>query len=63
MNRTMLKNPDGTVRAFLDYYPTGKKQICDPTGKPLGFYNQNSKTTHYMSGTLVGYGDLLTSLI
>ena len=63
MNRTVLKNPDGTVRAYLDTYQNGKRQIHDPSGRPLGFYNQHSKTTHYMNGQMVGYGDLLTSLI
>jgi hypothetical protein len=63
MNRTMLRHPDGTLRAYLDYFPNGKKQICDPNGRPLGFYNPTSKTTHYVTGTLVGYGDLLTSLL
>jgi len=63
MNRTMLRYPDGKLRAFLDTFSSGKRQISDPSGKPLGFYNPNSKTTHFMTGTLVGYGDLLTSLI
>ena len=63
MTRTMLSFPSGQLRAYLDYYPNGKKQICRPDGRPLGFYNPHSKTTHYMTGQLVGYGDLLTSLI
>ena len=63
MTRTQLNHPNGQLRAWLDTYPSGKRQICDPSGKPIGFYNPSSKTTHAMSGTLIGYGDLLTTLI
>jgi len=63
MKRTQLNYPNGQLRAWLDFYPSGKKQICKPSGKPLGFYNPSSRTTHAMSGKLIGYGDLLTSLI
>jgi hypothetical protein len=63
MNRTKLLNIDGSLRAWLDVYSNGKKQICLPSGTPVGFYNPSSKTTHEMSGKLIGYGDLLTSLV
>lgn len=63
MNRTILRNPDGTLRAYLDTFTDGRKQICAPSGRLLGFYNQHSKTTHYANGQMVGYGDLLTSLV
>ena len=59
----MLNHPSGQLRALLDVYPSGKRQICKPDGRPVGFYNPTSNTTHYMTGQIVGYGDLLTSLI
>jgi hypothetical protein len=63
MNRTTLNNPDGSMRAALFVYGSGKRVICLPSGTPMGFYNPTSKTTHTMCGTLVGFGDLLASLV
>lgn len=63
MKRTQLNYPNGQLRAWIDCYQSGKKLISEPSGKPLGFYNPISKTTHLMSGSIIGFGDLLTTLI
>lgn len=63
MARTLLQKPSGEPLAWLDEYADGKRQIHLPCGEPLGFYNPRSNTTHRMNGSIVGRGDLLTSLI
>lgn len=63
MTRTILQEPSGKPIGWLDVYADGKRQIHKPCGTPLGFYNPTSNTTHYMSGSMVGRGDLLTSLL
>lgn len=63
MKRTLLQKPNGQPLAWLDVYRDGKRQIHLPCGTPLGFYNPNSDTTHTMGGSMVGRGDLLTSLL
>ncbi|MFT4757298.1 MAG: hypothetical protein ACI91R_001951 [Vicingaceae bacterium] len=63
MKRTLLQKPSGEPLAWLDLYSNGKRQICRPCGTPLGFYLPQSNTTHYLDGGLVGYGDLLSSLL
>ncbi len=63
LSRVMLQHGNGQLRAWLDTFQSGKKQIYLPSGLAVGFYIPKSNTTHYMTGKLVSYGDLLTSLI
>jgi hypothetical protein len=63
MKRILLQKPSGEPRGWIEFGSYGRKQICLPCGKPLGFYLPKPDTTHSMSGTLIGRGDLLTSLL
>jgi len=63
MGRVMLQHGNGQLRAWVETFQSGKKQIYLPSGVAVGFYIPKTNTTHRMSGELIGRGDLLTSLI
>ncbi|MDQ7048951.1 MAG: hypothetical protein Q9M92_05170 [Enterobacterales bacterium] len=63
MSRVMLQHGNGQLRAWVETFQSGKKQIYLPSGIAVGFYIPKTNTTHGMSGKLIGRGDLLTSLI
>lgn len=63
MNPTILRNADASIRGFIHYLGDHRTEIRNANGQTLGWYNPTSNITYYISGTMVGFGNLLTSLI
>lgn len=63
MNRTLLQEPSVKPMGWMDVYSDGKHRVFKSCGTPLGFYKPTSDTTHYINGSMVGRGDLLTLLL
>ena len=49
------------IKHFFDINNT--IEIRNPNGEPLGWYNPNNNITYQINGSMVGFGDLLTSLL
>lgn len=63
MNPTVLRNSDASIRGFIHYLGNHRTEIRNANGVTLGWYNPPSNITYYINGSMVGFGDLLTSLI
>jgi hypothetical protein len=63
MTPVILKNADGTIRAFIHHLHSHRTEIRNANGEPLGWYNPVGNITYQINGNMVGFGDLLTSLI
>jgi hypothetical protein len=63
MNPTILRNADATVRGYIHYLGNHRTEIRNANGQPLGWYSPSSNITYYIDGYMVGFGNLLASLI
>jgi len=63
MSEHWLKKPNGEPIAVIRTQPGGVQRIYKPNGSFLGEYRPHSDTTHSPNGSLVGRGNLLTTLI
>lgn len=63
MTPVILKNGDGTIRAFIHHLHGHRTEIRNANGEPLGWYNPVSNITYQINGNMLGFGDLLTSLV
>jgi hypothetical protein len=60
--RQQIKAANGTVRGFITELGD-RKQIHTPNGNVLGFYSKAQDKTFKPSGTCVGFGDQLMTLL
>lgn len=62
MNPTILKFSNGQTRGFIYHLSKFRIEIRSPIGVTLGWYNPSNNVT-YTSNGMVGFGDLLTTLL
>lgn len=62
MNPTILRNADASIRGFIHYLGEHRTEIRNANGQTLGWYNPVSNITYSNNG-IVGFGNLLTSLV
>lgn len=63
MNPTILKYPNGQLRGFIYRLSEYRVEIRNSGGGTLGWYNPSTNITYTSSGSMVGFGDLLTTLL
>jgi len=63
MNPTILRNADASIRGFIHYLGDHRTEIRDSSGQTLGWYNSTSNITYYINGSMLGFGNLLASLV
>lgn len=63
MAMTTLKNADGSLKGFIHQLSNHRIEIRTANGEPLGWYNPSNNITYQINGSMVGFGDLLTSLL
>jgi hypothetical protein len=63
MNPTILKFSNGQTRGFIYHLSKFRIEIRSPSGFTLGWFNPTSNITYCSSGSMVGFGDLLTTLL
>jgi len=63
MNPTILRNADASIRGFIHYLGDHRTEIRDSGGQTLGWYNPTSNITYYINGSMLGFGNLLASLV
>jgi hypothetical protein len=63
MNPTILKFSNGSTRAYIYHINKFRIEIRHPhSGATLGWYNPSNNVT-YSSNGMIGFGDLLTTLL
>lgn len=63
MQKLPIKDVAGRVWGWVQIEDDGNKKALDYTGKILGYYKAGSNTTYDVTGRIVAYGDLVSSLI
>ncbi len=64
MNPTILKFSNGQTRGFIYHLSKFRVEIRHPhTSFVLGWYNPSNNVTYTSNGSMVGFGDLLTTLL
>jgi len=63
MNPTTLRNSDASIRGFIHYLGDHRTEIRNSGGQTLGWYNPSSNITYYINGSMLGFGNLLASLV
>ena len=63
MTNVTLRDNIGRIRGTIRDLGNGRREIRNPVGKVLGTYNQKDNVTRDNIGRVVGYGDLLTTLL
>jgi len=63
MHKLSLKDNIGRVLGTIEIKLDGKKELYDSIGRYLGSYNPKENMTRDNIGVVVGYGDLLTTLL
>jgi len=63
MNPTILRNSDASIRGFIHYLGDHRTEIRNSGGQTLGWYNPSSNITYNINGSMVGFGNLLASLV
>ncbi|MDX2370850.1 MAG: hypothetical protein QNK36_21020 [Colwellia sp.] len=63
MSPTILRNADASIRGFIYYLGDHRTEIRDSGGQTLGWYNPTSNITYYINGSMLGFGNLLASLV
>lgn len=63
MQKLPIKDVAGRVWGWVQIEDDGNKKALDHTGRILGYYKVSSNTTYDVSGRIVAYGDLVSSLI
>jgi len=59
----LIRDRKGKLIGMIETHGSGKQTFRGPTGKFLGWYDPHLDTTRDHTGTVVGKGNLLTSLI
>lgn len=62
-DRKFLRDRKGHLIGILDTEKNGKQTFRGPNGKFLGWYDPSLDITRDHTGTVVGKGNVLTSLI
>lgn len=63
MHKLSLKDNIGRVLGTIEIKLDGKKELYDSIGIYLGSYSPKENMTRDNIGVVVGYGDLLTTLL
>ena len=63
MNKHEIFNSDGSLRAVVYTQSSGRQEIHSSSGEFLGVYEPAIDETRTASGSLVGRGNLLGTLI
>ena len=63
MNPTILRNSDASIRGFIHDLGNHRTEIRNAIGVTLGWYNPTSNITYYINGSMMGFGNLLASLL
>ena len=64
MSPTILRFPNGQTRGFIYHLSKFRVEIRHPySGATLGWFNPTNNITYCSSGSMVGFGDLLTTLL
>ena len=63
MNKQEIFNSDGSLRAVIYTQSSGRQEIHSSSGEFLGVYEPNQDETFTASGSRVGRGNLLATLI
>ena len=63
MDQIVLKDNVGKILGTIKVLPDGKKELRDCVGKFLGTYDPKDNRTRDNIGVIIGYGDLLTTLL
>jgi len=58
-----LRDKSGKLLGKIKALSNGKLELRDPTGKLKGTYDQKSNETRMPNGSLVGKGNLITTLL
>jgi len=61
--RQNIRDRMGTLVATIDTLPSGVQEIRDRMGRLLGAYDPKTNQTRDQMGSLVGTGNVLSSLI
>lgn len=61
--RTPLKDTKGSIIGTLELKSNGVNVLRDTKGRLIGIYNPKTNKTHSHTGTIVGQGNVLTSLL
>ncbi len=63
MNPTILKFSNGQTRGFIYHLSKFRIEIRNSGGVTLGWFNPSNNVTYTSNGSMVGFGDLLTTLL
>ncbi len=63
MNPTILKFSNGQTRGFIYHLSKFRIEIRNPTVVTLGWFNPSNNVTYTSNGSMIGFGDLLTTLL
>ena len=63
MNKQKIYYPGGSLSAVIYTQPSGRQEIHSASGSFLGVYDPAINETRTASGSLVGRGNLLATLI
>ena len=63
MQKLPIKDVAGRLWGWIQIEDDGNKKALDRTGRILGYYKSFNNTTYDVKGKVVGYGDLVSSLI
>lgn len=63
MNPTILKFSNGQTRGFIYTLSQFRVEIRNSGGVTLGWYNPSNNVTYASNGSMVGFGNLLTTLL
>jgi len=63
VTRQEIKDRSGYMYGFIEEEAGKRLTIKDRSGRPYGFYDVRNNSTHEMNGRMVGYGNILTTLL
>jgi hypothetical protein len=63
MGEQLLRDKGGKVLGRIRKLEEGRYELRDPQGNPLGVYDQKRDRTLDRLGNVVGYGNLLPTLL
>lgn len=63
MARQTLKDANGNVIGYIDTESDGRQVLKDRNGNVNGYFDPKSNATKNTNGNVVGYGNLLVTLL
>lgn len=63
MNREKITDFGGRIIGYIEQKPNGDKVLSAFSGVILGYYYKSKNQTQDFSGRIVGYGDVLMTLL